>query len=149
MGLGTGRTLNASQTVFQGETMNSNYERVKAWRAENPEKVREQGCRYRILHPETHERARQKHRVLHLDEIRSKDAERARLRRQTPESKELSRIRVARFRAKRQAAQEEIAGRPKPAVCELCGEFHLRVVFDHSHVSGNFRGWLCDSATRL
>jgi len=39
----------------------------------------------------------------------------------------------------------ELAGRPKPEVCEICSRrpdgrgFH----FDHDHKTGKFRGWLC------
>lgn len=39
----------------------------------------------------------------------------------------------------------EIAGRPKPDVCEICsrrpGKRGLH--FDHDHKTGQFRGWLC------
>lgn len=34
--------------------------------------------------------------------------------------------------------------RPKPLGCELCGA-ERRIVFDHNHVTGKFRGWLCNS----
>lgn len=38
------------------------------------------------------------------------------------------------------------AGRPKSEVCECCGEPNRRrraMHFDHDHVTGAFRGWLC------
>jgi len=38
--------------------------------------------------------------------------------------------------------QEEIAGRPKPDRCEVCGNAG-RIAFDHCHQHGHFRGWLC------
>lgn len=38
--------------------------------------------------------------------------------------------------------QEELAGRPRPSTCELCGRTG-RIVWDHNHDTGNFRGWLC------
>jgi hypothetical protein len=34
------------------------------------------------------------------------------------------------------------AGRRKPDKCELCGRIG-RIYFDHSHKTGNFRGWIC------
>ena len=48
--------------------------------------------------------------------------------------------------ARRRVLLEEKAGRPIPAQCDVCGgppvgrgTFH----FDHDHVTGEFRGWLC------
>ena len=38
--------------------------------------------------------------------------------------------------------QEEMAGRKKPKLCELCGR-DGRICFDHDHKTGKFRGWLC------
>lgn len=39
----------------------------------------------------------------------------------------------------------ELAGRPKPEVCEICerppGKTGLQ--FDHDHKTGRFRGWIC------
>jgi hypothetical protein len=34
--------------------------------------------------------------------------------------------------------------RPKPDTCELCGKKHKKIVLDHCHANGNFRGWICD-----
>jgi hypothetical protein len=42
--------------------------------------------------------------------------------------------------------REEKAGRPRPAMCDCCGEPHtLRraMHWDHDHKTGGFRGWLC------
>lgn len=41
--------------------------------------------------------------------------------------------------------QEAAMGRPRPDKCEVCSgtDSHLGVVFDHCHVSGKARGWLC------
>lgn len=38
--------------------------------------------------------------------------------------------------------QEKLAGRPRPSSCELCGRTG-RIVWDHNHDTGKFRGWLC------
>lgn len=40
---------------------------------------------------------------------------------------------------------ETIAGRLKPEVCEVCGNAEARIVFDHDHITGKFRGWICDN----
>lgn len=49
--------------------------------------------------------------------------------------------------ANRQRRLELKAGRPRPAVCDICGEAprpgERRLSFDHSHATGKFRGWLC------
>ena len=37
---------------------------------------------------------------------------------------------------------EERAGRPKPTTCEACGH-EGKIVFDHNHTTGAFRGWIC------
>lgn len=34
--------------------------------------------------------------------------------------------------------------RKKPNNCELCGTAHKKIVFDHCHSTGAFRGWICD-----
>lgn len=38
--------------------------------------------------------------------------------------------------------REEVAGRPRPQECEVCNR-EGRVMFDHDHATGKFRGWLC------
>jgi hypothetical protein len=35
-----------------------------------------------------------------------------------------------------------------PKVCECCGKESNKIVCDHDHVTGNFRGWLCDPCNR-
>lgn len=44
---------------------------------------------------------------------------------------------------KRIKEQEKIAGRPKPEQCEICGAIDCRICFDHNHLTGEFRGWVC------
>lgn len=38
--------------------------------------------------------------------------------------------------------QETIAGKQKSEQCEICGGIS-KICFDHDHVSGKFRGWIC------
>jgi hypothetical protein len=49
--------------------------------------------------------------------------------------------------ASRLAALEIKAGRPCPTVCELCGSppSRRRLNYDHNHITGEFRGWICES----
>ena len=41
--------------------------------------------------------------------------------------------------------QEAIAGRPRPDICEICGNGNRdrALAFDHCHKTGKFRGWIC------
>jgi hypothetical protein len=43
-------------------------------------------------------------------------------------------------------AQERynLTARAKPNICDICGGNRGRIVFDHCHQRGHFRGWLCD-----
>lgn len=41
-----------------------------------------------------------------------------------------------------------LAGRPKPDACEVCAEPGRRIVFDHCHANGQFRGWICDRCNK-
>ena len=40
---------------------------------------------------------------------------------------------------------EAKAARSKPTVCEACEREHDKIVFDHDHTTGMFRGWICDT----
>lgn len=124
--------------------MKKNYEAVKAWRKKNKDKVNEQARRYRARHPETGIKAKAKYRVMHLEEVREKD----RAYHQSSRYKEAQKIRNLRYRARYFAEQEELAGRPRPDTCELCGE-KAKTVFDHCHNKGHFRGWICDRCNRV
>lgn len=51
-------------------------------------------------------------------------------------------------RQRREIRLVEIAGRPRPEICDICQEPNGRrtdmIAFDHCHTYGHFRGWLCD-----
>lgn len=50
-------------------------------------------------------------------------------------------------RQRREARLAELAGRPRPMVCDICKGTGKRggvIAFDHCHAHGHFRGWLCD-----
>ena len=89
---------------------------------------------------------------------------RERYRIRTPEQREQKNLRrkewYAKYRQRIKAAnglrrterKEQIAGRPRPRRCEVCGRTSADgrgLHFDHSHTSGAFRGWLCDNCNRI
>ena len=124
----------------------SNYEKVKEWRKNNPEKVLEQARRYREKHPETNKKAKEKYRKNNLEKVRQLDKiAQAKRRKNDPEGQ---RIRYEKWRINKERELWTKAGRPRSEYCELCFEFGM-TVFDHCHSNGNFRGWLCDRCNRV
>ena len=124
----------------------SNYEKVKEWRKNNPEKVLEQARRYRKKNPDTNKKAKAKYRETNLEKIRAADRiAQARRRKEDPEGQ---RIRYERWRNKKEAELWVVAGRPRADQCELCLEMVV-TVFDHCHDGGHFRGWICDRCNRV
>lgn len=67
-------------------------------------------------------------------------------RKQNPEAQ---RIRNRNYSERQRKKRIEAAGRPCPDLCEICGEFNIRIVFDHCHAGGHFRGWICDRCNRV
>ncbi len=47
-----------------------------------------------------------------------------------------------------QLRREKLAGVPKPESCNICGSM-ARIVFDHDHATGKFRGWLCNECNAI
>jgi hypothetical protein len=43
---------------------------------------------------------------------------------------------------RRERQRVALAGRPKPVICDAC-ERSGKIQFDHCHLTGKFRGWLC------
>lgn len=85
-----------------------------------------------------------------MESIQRKDRE----KHSSPEYKAQQKIRNAKFSDKKRRGKELLAGKPKPSHCELCGtkEFEEnvgRIVFDHNHSTGNFRGWICDRCNKV
>lgn len=123
----------------------SNYEKVKEWRKNNPEKVLEQARRYNKKHPETNKKAKEKYREKNLDRIREDDKNRQALKRK--KDPEAQKIRNEHFKIRREAKMWEIAGRPRAEKCDICSKIEM-TVFDHCHDSGCFRGWICDRCNK-
>jgi hypothetical protein len=99
---------------------------VKAWKAANPARVKELRRLYGERNRERENEARRKWNLANPEK-----------RKAVADRSWIKRIEVT---------QEAVAGRPRPAVCEVCGRppnAHRRLAFDHCHQSGKFRGWLC------
>lgn len=128
-----------------------NYERVKRWRArpENKAKRAAEAVRWRAKYPEKFKEIKERHRANNMEKIRERDRMAQQAYRMTEQYKAASRIRVARFKAKQAAEREAIAGRPKPDLCEICNTNEFRIVWDHCHTAGHFRGWICDRCNRV
>lgn len=121
--------------------------RIRAWRLNNPEALAAQRARYREKHPETGRAAGKRYRERHIEEVRKRDREsHQRIRAGDPAA--------AKERSRRHHERVEVnrlfeAGKPKPDVCEICNELNIRIVFDHCHARGHFRGWICDRCNRV
>ena len=127
----------------------SDYERIKEWRSrpENKGKRAAEARRWRAKHSELYKEIRKRYRAAHLDELRAREREAVAKRRQAdPEGQ---RRRVAAFKARKEAKRVAEAGRPRPSICDLCRENNGGIVFDHCHVAGHFRGWLCDRCNKV
>jgi hypothetical protein len=123
----------------------TNYEKVKEWRKNNPEKVLEQARRYRKKHPETNKKAKEKYRENNLEMIRENDKIRQdRKRKNDPAAQK---VRNEHFKIRREAKMWEIAGRPRADKCDICNKNEM-TVFDHCHIQGHFRGWICDRCNK-
>lgn len=135
--------------VCNGACTSCAHEITRKWKSRNKDKIAE------------YERARQRHnpshvadlsrkrslsyRARHLDKVRKSDAElHQRLRKANP-GRERERQRVAK--EKLHQARLLIAGRPKPEQCEIC-DLPGKIVFDHCHVGGHFRGWICENCNK-
>jgi hypothetical protein len=125
----------------------TNYEKVKKWRENNKDKVNEQAKRYRLKHPESNKKAKEKYRENNIEAIRERD--KVAQRKSRKNNPEAQRIRSENYRIRQELKKITIAGRPKPFLCELCNEDKFKIVFDHCHKSDKFRGWICDRCNKV
>jgi hypothetical protein len=126
-------------------------EYTKAWRLRHPNIKAyraEEARKWRAAHPEKFREIKQRHRMENLEAIREKDKLRQRARRK--KDPEGQRVRMEKFKERQHLKKIDLAGRSKPARCELCGEKSgIGIVFDHCHKTGRFRGWICDRCNKV
>jgi hypothetical protein len=122
------------------------YERTKIWRKKNPGARTEEARRYRNKHPEKVKANSQRYREQNIDKVRERDKLAARRIRALNPDKEKARL--LRWAQRREEKRLREAGRERPDSCEICNLNEFRIVFDHCHISGKFRGWICDRCNR-
>jgi hypothetical protein len=138
------------------------YENTKAWRKRHPDIKAyraEESRKWRAAHPELAQEIQDRHKAkVGHDRIRQLNTEAARRRRATPKYKAQQAIRNRRSKEKQEAQRITLAGRPRPTICELCNEDprfsnptfgNHKILFDHCHVKGHFRGWICDRCNKV
>lgn len=123
------------------------YEATKVWRLKNPSSRNKEAKLYREKYPEKIANRQKKWRDKNIEEVRKKDRENARRMRALNPEKQKERSK--RFYEKKEKQRLKIAGIPKPNDCPICKRNEYRIVFDHCHKSGNFRGWICDQCNKV
>ena len=121
------------------------YQRTKAWRAAHPGARAIEAAKYRTAHPDKEKAKKERYRAANIETIRERDRNaKARMRKVNPEAE---RGRLIAFKQRFDAKREAAAGRPKPECCEICHSTD-RIVYDHSHATEAFRGWICDRCNK-
>lgn len=123
------------------------YEATKVWRLKNPEARTIEAQKYRKKHPEKVAKISKNWRDKNIVERRKIERENA--RRMRANNPEAQKIREAKYKAKKDLEKSVLAGRPRPDLCEICNDNEFRIVFDHCHEKGHFRGWICDRCNRV
>lgn len=127
-------------------TRQDKYEATKVWRLKNPNARTIEARKYREKHPEKVAQRSKNWREKNIVERRIIERENARKMRAT--NPDAQKIRTAKHKAKKDLEKEILAGRRRPEICEICSKNEFRIVFDHCHNSGKFRGWICDRCNR-
>lgn len=128
----------------------ANKEAVAAYQREyhsaNKARVREKAREWRIKNREKVIADRKAYKSANRATINAQERERSKLVRH--EKREVYRANYKRANARRPAAllarNEVRLGRKRPDTCDACGGNDGGIVFDHCHVKGHPRGWLCD-----
>ncbi len=58
-------------------------------------------------------------------------------------------LRRIQWRTKREAELANLAGSPRPDICQVCSNTSEKIVFDHCHTHGHWRGWICQSCNKI
>lgn len=105
----------------------------KGWWKKNPQKLKAKKASYYQRHREEILEKRKKYYAkvkadpVALDRLRA--------------------VKRSSVRRRSEQKREEQASRKKSEMCESCGEIGY-VVYDHDHITGEFRGWLCQACNK-
>jgi hypothetical protein len=122
---------------------------TRAWREAHPEQVAayaKRGNAKRLIKQATRtDEEREKSRVYQRAWfIATRDKNR---QRRLDYNREWKRTHPGACLETRHRKRVRLAGRPMPALCEVCARPPIgkwkQLHFDHDHATGNFRGWLC------
>jgi hypothetical protein len=158
------------QRRYHAERSQERNAQKKDYREANKEKILAREQSYRETHRAEKSAYNQRYRAENRAELNEYDRERSKLpaRKEAKRAYDLLYIQknreqiyaknrakwpteYARSRERRLAyARNKIvflAGRPRPAACEICGFNQTRrpLAYDHCHQTGKFRGWICDN----
>ncbi len=143
-------------------------EKIKAFKtayyAQNKDKIKVKNAEYQIKNREKIKLSKSQYRIKNKEKLkvlntqwraRNKENQKIKTKKYYADNKE--RIRLVKneyYYRNREKINEQIckkivkkqmqlARRPKPNACEVCGEINLKICWDHCHISGLFRGWIC------
>lgn len=135
------------ECLNEKRNLSRSYQKTFEWRLKNPGARAEESRRYREKHPEKVKAIQDKYREANADLIRERDRDsKRRIRATNPEA---DKERLRRFAEREEQKLTEIAGRQRPDTCDICDTNAVgRIVFDHCHDGGHFRGWICDRCNR-
>lgn len=115
-------------------------EQQRAWRLANPERVRAAQARYREKHAEKIKQARRAYYAANRVEVN------ARSRKWQEQNREQVRASGRKSNRKR-AGVLEPSDELRSGICPIC-LLDGPLVYDHCHVTGVMRGWLCRKCNR-
>jgi len=123
------------------------YEATKVWRLKNPKARTIEAQKYRAKHPEKVAAKSKAWSDKNIVERRKVERESAKRMRALNPEREKARLKKHSDKLAQQRVVQ--AGRLKPELCEICGLNEFKIVFDHCHDKGHFRGWICDRCNRV
>jgi hypothetical protein len=119
--------------------------RVKEYYAKNPDKAKEQAERAKEYYAKNPGKARERaakakeYYAKNPDKLKAKADQKKEYYAKNPDK---AKAKYEQKVARREKVFVDAAGRPRPSRCEVCNR-DGRIVFDHCHSTGHFRGWIC------